>query len=116
MLPPVSVKLPLIVKSVKLPVELTRMLPVLLIVPPKVVTEALLAMNAPLLVTSLRVAVPRLRITPLPKVVSVPPVDGCAARELTSEPSKRLDEAPAIVEVAAAVSRQARAVHRHSPA
>ena len=97
-----NVTLPLIVKSVKLPVELTRMLPVLLIVPPKVATEALLAMNAPLLVTSLRVAVPRLRITPLPKVVSVPPLMVAPPVNWTSEPSSCLDEAPAIVEVAPA--------------
>ena len=69
-----NVTAPLMNRSVKLPVELMRMEPVLLIVPPRVVTEALFAMNAPLLVTSLRVVVPRLRITPLPKVVRVPPL------------------------------------------
>ena len=94
MLLPVKVTAPLINRSVKLPVELIRIEPVLLIVPPKVVTEALLAMNAPLLVTSLRVAVPRLRITPLPKVASVPPSIGRAARELNLRTAERLDQAP----------------------
>ena len=58
MLPPVRVTFPLMKRSVKLPTELIRMLPVLVMVPVKVVVEALSAMKTPLFVTLLSVADP----------------------------------------------------------
>ena len=111
----VKITSPIMNRSVKLPVELMRMEPVLLIVPPRVVTEALFAMNAPLLVTSLRVAVPRLRITPLPKVVSVPPLIVTPPVSWTSEPSSAWIN-PSVLLKSPCHFPSVEAVRRRSPA
>ncbi len=86
-LPPVKVRSPLTVRSVKLPLELSRMLPLLIIVPSRIVFELLSPMKVPEFVNPLRVAVPRLRMTPVPTVVRMPPLIVAPLARFTSDPS-----------------------------
>ena len=114
--PPVKVTLPPIVRSVKLPVELIVMEPLLVIVPTKVVVELLLAIKVPVIVRVVRVAVFRLRMMPVPVVLRMPPVTLAPLMSWTCEPSSAsivpalLSKAPAAVAVQeqdAAVARRA---------
>ncbi len=84
--PPVSVTSPLNRTSVVLPAEFTRKVPTLFRVPTSVVVVALFCSYAPALVRLLRVAVPVLRMTPVPLVVKVPPVSVAPLSRLRMEP------------------------------
>jgi hypothetical protein len=77
-------------RSVKLPVDARVIDPVFVIVPLNSVDDPLLARNVPVFVRLSSVAVPMLRIVPVPIVVSVPPVTNAPAVNCTCEPSSAM--------------------------
>ena len=96
---PVSVAFPLRVRSVKLTLDSSRMLPELVIVPAMFVMELLLPMNLPVLLTPVRVAawLAAVRMTPVPAVLRMPPVIEAPAENCTSDPFSALIVPPVLL-------------------